>query len=156
MPRVAGQCEEDTHYGFLLTEKSMTNILLVTHGKIGEEMIKCLKAITKEEPPIKVLSISHDFTPEEIHEKIDQTIHNGTDANTKTLILIDIYGATHFNQCADFLKDDNIEVIAGINLPILIKLSTMQDDLSLSELTNYIKEYGKKNIISAKEVLKRS
>ncbi|OGP16080.1 MAG: hypothetical protein A3I75_06370 [Deltaproteobacteria bacterium RIFCSPLOWO2_02_FULL_50_16] len=127
----------------------MVNILLVTHGDIGKEMLQCLQTILKETPNIKAVSVFHNQSPSEIHAKIEKEL-----SSNDTLILTDLFGSTHCNQCLTFLNKGNVEIVSGFNFPILMKLSTMKDELTLSELAIYVKNYGQKNIVSAKEVVK--
>ena len=129
----------------------MVKFILVTHGNIGKEMIKYLKIIMKELPPIQSIPIFHKDSPEKIRTKIERGISKKPSPQG-TLILTDLFGCTHYKQCASLLKTNNVEIVSGINFPMLMKLATIQNDLSLTKLTNYIKDYGKKNILATKEV----
>ncbi|MCH7646483.1 MAG: PTS fructose transporter subunit IIA, partial [Nitrospinae bacterium] len=60
--------------------------------------------------------------------------------------LTDLFGGTPSNLCLSFLEDDNIEVVSGVNLPMLIKLPSFTDKHDLGEVAMLIMEYGKRNI----------
>ena len=69
------------------------------------------------------------------------------------LILTDMFGGTPSNVALSFLDEHRVEVVTGLNLPMLIKLGSLRDDKPLDELALFIKEYGQRNISVASEVL---
>jgi len=69
------------------------------------------------------------------------------------LILTDMFGGTPSNMGLSFLEEHRVEVVTGLNLPMLIKLATMTDKRPLEELATFIKEYGQRNIRVASEIL---
>jgi PTS system mannose-specific IIA component len=71
------------------------------------------------------------------------------------LILTDMYGGTPSNISLSFLEEKKIEVITGVNLPMLLKLATYANDMNLEELASFITDYGQKNINLASDVLKK-
>jgi PTS system mannose-specific IIA component len=71
------------------------------------------------------------------------------------LILTDMYGGTPSNISLSFLEEKKIEVITGVNLPMLLKLATYQNDMDLEALAGFITDYGQRNINLASEVLKK-
>ena len=131
------------------------NLLLVTHGSIGKEMVASLHSILKIDPKIDVVSVFPNDSPDSISAKIQHIIEEKR-RHSGWLILTALYCCTLFNQCLPFLDKADVEIIAGVNFPILMKLATMKDELSLTELVQFIKTYGQKNIVSAKEVVKRN
>jgi PTS system mannose-specific IIA component len=92
---------------------------------------------------------------EEIKEKISEAVRR-VDRGKGILILTDMFGGTPSNICLSFLKEWKIEVITGVNLPMLLKLSTYEGEGELAELAEFIKTYGQKNINLASEILKKN
>jgi PTS system mannose-specific IIA component len=77
------------------------------------------------------------------------------DLGQGVLILTDMYGGTPSNISLSFLEGKKIEVITGVNLPMLLKLATYQNNLNLEQLAAFIADYGQRNINLASEVLKK-
>ena len=69
------------------------------------------------------------------------------------LILTDMFGGTPSNVALSFTAEKRIEVVTGVNLPMLIKLATLSEEKSLEELAPFVKEYGQRNISLASEIL---
>ena len=69
------------------------------------------------------------------------------------LILTDMFGGTPSNMSLSFLDEHHVEVVTGINLPMLIKLATLTEEKSLEDLARFIKEYGQRNISVASQLL---
>ncbi len=70
------------------------------------------------------------------------------------IILTDLFGGTPSNLSISFLEDDKVEVITGVNLPMMIKIANIREEMSLEELAQYIRSYGRENISVAGELLK--
>jgi PTS system mannose-specific IIA component len=68
-------------------------------------------------------------------------------------VLTDMFGGTPSNISLSFLAERKVEVVTGVNLPMLIKLATLADDKPLEELASFIKSYGQRNISVASEIL---
>jgi PTS system mannose-specific IIA component len=72
------------------------------------------------------------------------------------LILTDMFGGTPSNISLSFQEKGKVEIVTGLNLPMLIKLSTLREEKTLDELASFIKLYGQKNIHLASEILERN
>ncbi|MBL7685331.1 MAG: PTS sugar transporter subunit IIA [Deltaproteobacteria bacterium] len=127
-------------------------ILIVTHGKIGEEMLHAAECILKERLSIGVLSVlesdQHQLYQEELKLVIDRY-----KTSEGLLILCDLFGSTPCNLCIPFLKKDEVEMITGVNMPMILKLASQHYKSSLQDLIASILEYGQKHIIPATERL---
>jgi PTS system mannose-specific IIA component len=77
-----------------------------------------------------------------------------TDSGDGVLILTDMFGGTPSNISLSFLEDGRIELVSGVNLPMLIKITSYREGKTLDELARFITEYGQKNIYLAQDVLK--
>jgi len=133
----------------------MIGVIVVTHCHLGEELIAAAQLVVGEDlKQFQAVSIDPTEGSEEIHKKIVAAIRK-VDSGQGVLILTDMYGGTPSNISLSFLEEKKIEVITGVNLPMLLKLATFQDGMDLEQLAAFITDYGQRNINLASEVLKK-
>ncbi len=132
----------------------MIGIVIVTHGGLGDALIETAELIL-EAPLEATTSVSVDLKvmAEKLRKKIDSGI-KAVDEGDGVLILTDMFGGTPSNLSLSFLEEGRIDVLTGVNLPVLIRAAKMRKDCNLSELAESIHAYGKKSISLASEVLK--
>lgn len=133
----------------------MVGIVIVTHGQLGEVLIETA-AVIFDERPEAVVSVSIDLSEDvnKLRNKIETAIKS-VNENNGIIILTDMFGGTPSNLSYSFLEEGSIEVISGVNLPVLIKAANLRNrDKSLSEMVKTIEEYGKKSISLASDILK--
>jgi mannose PTS system EIIA component len=132
----------------------MIGALITTHGGLGNELIRAAELI--KGPLQGVLHVSTDQTKgvEDLKKEIGNAIKK-LDKGKGVLILTDLFGGTPSNISLSFLKEGKVEVVTGVNLPMMLKLSDIKDEMTLSEYACMIKEYGKKNISLASEILSK-
>ena len=123
----------------------MIGILLVTHGEIGQSLINCAAHIRDSTPKsVESLSIKSNNDLSKYTYIISQKIQSLEKGNG-VLIMTDIYGATPCNLLNKFIKKNKVEVVTGVNLPMLVKaISDRKDNLNI--LINDSIECAKKNI----------
>jgi PTS system mannose-specific IIA component len=133
----------------------MVGVVVVTHCHLAEELIAAAQLVVGEDlKRFQPVSIDPKEGFEEIRTKIISAIRK-VDDGQGILILTDMYGGTPSNISLSFLEEKKIEVITGVNLPMLLKLATYQDDRDLESLAVFITDYGQRNINLASEVLKK-
>jgi len=133
----------------------MVGVVVVTHCRLGAELIAAAELVVGEElKQFQSVSIDPKEGSEEIREKIIAAIRK-VDTGKGVLILTDMYGGTPSNISLSFLEERKIEVITGVNLPMLLKLATYQNEMDLEALAMFITDYGQRNINLASEVLKK-
>ncbi|MBI2083948.1 MAG: PTS sugar transporter subunit IIA [Deltaproteobacteria bacterium] len=132
----------------------MVGTVVVTHGKIGEEMVRAVLSIVREDLPLYSVALEQNEDVEQMRRKIEQAVQRA-DRGHGVLLLSDMFGGTPSNLCLSFLEEGKIEVVTGVNLPMIIKLATIQENRSLIETADFIKRYGQKNIARATEVLQQ-
>jgi len=133
----------------------MVGVVIVTHCNLGKELISATEMVVGEElKRFQSVSIDPKEDSEEIRRKIIEAIRK-VDQGNGVLILTDMYGGTPSNISLSFLQEKKIEVITGVNLPMLLKLATYKDEKDIEELAVFITNYGQKNINLASEVLKK-
>jgi PTS system mannose-specific IIA component len=133
----------------------MIGVVVVTHCHLAEELIAAAELVVGEQlKQFQPVSIDPKEGSEEIREKIIAAIRK-VDGGQGVLILTDMYGGTPSNISLSFLEEKKIEVITGVNLPMLLKLATYSNEANLEEMAAFITDYGQRNINLASEVLKK-
>lgn len=132
----------------------MIGVLITTHGSLGSELIKAAELIRGGLKGIIHVSVDQTKGVEDLKKEISTAIKK-LDQGRGVLILTDLFGGTPSNISLSFLKEGKVEVITGVNLPMLLKLPDIGKDMSLKEFALYIKEYGIKNISLASEILNK-
>jgi len=127
-------------------------VVIVTHYRLGEEFLQALRLIVPEPPDFRSVAIAPDQSADEMRAAIDQALREA-DQGQGVLVLTDMFGGTPSNISLSFLDDRRVEVVTGLNLPMLIKLATLREEKSLEDLAIFIKDYGRRNISVAREIL---
>jgi PTS system mannose-specific IIA component len=132
----------------------MIGILIVTQPKLGEALIDTAEFILGSRPEgIKALSIDINENAEDLIRRITAGIKS-VDANRGVLIMTDMFGGTPSNLSYSLLEEGRIEVISGVNLPILIRAVNYREKKPLDELVQDLELFGKKSISLASGLLK--
>lgn len=126
--------------------------IIVSHGKLAEELLNALTIILGEVANMEAISIGWYDDVEDSKRKINQSMKR-VDQKNGVLIFTDMFGGTPSNLSFSFLKDDRIEIITGVNLPMLIKFVSLQRSNKLKDVAKKVVEQGKKNIHLASALL---
>ena len=127
-------------------------VVIVTHYGVGKEFLQALRLILPEAPEFPFVSLEPSEPVDQMRARILEAIKQ-VDQGEGVLILTDMFGGTPSNVALSFLDEHRVEVVTGVNLPMLIKLGSLRDDKPLDELARFIKDYGQRNISVASEVL---
>jgi PTS system mannose-specific IIA component len=127
-------------------------VLIVTHYGLGEEFVKALRLILPEAPRFDAVPVEPTMSVEEVRGAIAAGLKKA-DTGDGVLILTDMFGGTPSNMSLSFHDEHQVEVVTGMNLPMLIKLATLRDEKPLDELAAFIKAYGQRNISVASELV---
>jgi len=132
----------------------MIGIVIVTHSQLGDALIDAAEFILGNRPDTMVpVSIDLKENVDKLRNKIAEAIKQ-VDNKKGVLILTDMFGGTPSNLSYSFLEEGKVEVISGVNLPILIKAVDIQKDMELSDLAQKLEAFGKKSISLASGILK--
>jgi len=132
----------------------MIGIVIVTHGQLGEALIGTSEFIIGSRPEaIESVSIDLSENAETLRKKIDRGIKNVM-GEQGVIILTDMFGGTPSNLSYSFLEEGHIEVLSGVNLPILIQAVSRRTKMDLIELAADLEAFGKKSISLASRILK--
>ncbi len=132
----------------------MIGILVVTHNQLGDALIESAEFIIGGRPKaLESISIDLNQNAESLRKKIADTIKK-VDQKDGVLILTDMFGGTPSNLSYSFLEEGRIEVLSGVNLPILIQAVNNREKMNLADLGNNLEKFGKKSISLASGILK--
>ena len=132
----------------------MIGILVVTHNQLGDALIESAGFIIGGRPKaLESISIDLNQNAESLRKKIADTIKK-VDQKDGILILTDMFGGTPSNLSYSFLEEGRIEVLSGVNLPILIQAVNNRDKMNLADLGTNLEKFGKKSISLASGILK--
>ncbi len=127
-------------------------VVIVTHYQIGEEFLHALRLIVPNAPEFISVSIDPKQSVDEMRQLIEKALKKA-DRGAGVLVLTDMFGGTPSNMSLSFVVESGVEVVTGLNLPMLIKLATLSEDKPLEDLATFIKSYGRRNISVASEIL---
>lgn len=130
----------------------MIGIVLVTHGNLADEFVSAMQHVVGHQDQIATACIGPNddmnFRRNDILSKV-----NSVDTGDGVIVLTDMFGGTPSNLAISIMDRANVEVIAGINLPMLVKLNTLRKEKTLKEAVIGAKEAGIKYITIASELL---
>ncbi len=131
----------------------MIGILIVTHCDLGREFLNAAEFIVGRVESVEVVSITQTSDSEEIRKKIEEKI-SILNKGDGVLILTDMFGGTPSNISLSFLQEEMVEVLTGVNLPMVIAIAQNRSSLDLGELAEKAQEAGKMSISLAGNLLK--
>ena len=130
----------------------MIGVVLVTHGRLAEEFISALEHVVGKQSQMVAICIESDDDMEDCRLKI-LAATQGVDSGDGVILLTDMFGGTPSNLAISIMEQANVEVVAGINLPMLIKLATSRDGGGIAEVAVCAQEAGRKYINIASTLL---
>lgn len=130
----------------------MIGMVVVTHGRLAEEFIAAMEHVVGPQSALQAISIGPDDDMEQRRQDILDAVTQ-VDEGNGVILLTDMFGGTPSNLAISIMDSTNVEVIAGINLPMLIKLASVRIDSTMEEAVSAAQESGKKYINIASHVL---
>ena len=130
----------------------MIGLLIVTHCDLGTEFLKAAEFIVGRIDLVETISITQSLDSDHIRKTIGEKI-NALNKGNGVLILTDMFGGTPSNLSLSFLKEEQVEVLTGVNLPMIIAFVQHRADLSLKELAEKAQKAGKIGISVAGKLL---
>ena len=130
----------------------MVGMLVVTHRQLAKELIDTAELIVGKIDNCIGLSLDPDLPVEDLREQITNAMNMVNDGDG-VIVLTDMFGGTPSNLSLSFLNHQGIEVVTGVNLPMLLKLAHSREDQQVDELARIVKDYGRRSISLASEIL---
>ena len=131
----------------------MIGVVVVTHGQLANELVNAAEMIVGDLPQFTAVSIGWHDDVNDAREEIEQAIERVRGAEG-VLLLTDMFGGTPSNLGMTFLEKDRIEVITGVNLPILIKLAGLRQSHDLLAVARQMRDDGRNAIWVASDLLR--
>jgi len=132
----------------------MIGTLIVTHGRLAIELLNAAEAIVGEVHNVAAVSIGWHDDVDIATTMIEKAIAR-VDSGNGVLILTDMFGGTPTNIASTFLDEGEVEIVTGVNLPMLIKVTQLTSEIGLAEAARSVRENGQSNIYIASDLLSK-
>lgn len=133
----------------------MIGLVLVAHGSLADSFREAMEHIVGEQPALATVPIAPDADIDHNYRLIKQAIDRVASSGG-TIILTDMFGGTPSNLALSLMEKNIVEVIAGVNMPMLIKLAQIRQDVTIGEALRQAREAGQKYIRIASTLLNDS
>ena len=126
--------------------------VIVSHGRVANELLTAAETVVGDLSHIAAVSIGWHDDVEMAKEEISRSIKKVSGGNG-VLLLTDMFGGTPTNISAMFIKENEVEVVTGVNLPMVVKLASQNKNMTLSEMAQEVESQGKQAIYRAGQLL---
>ena len=133
----------------------MIGVVVVTHGQLAVELVNAAETIVGDVPAFTAVSIGWHEDVQDARDEIAAAIAR-VQGPEGVLIVTDMFGGTPANLGITFLEPDRVEVVTGVNLPMLIKAANLRERQDLTEVARSLREHGRNAIWVASDLLKGS
>jgi PTS system mannose-specific IIA component len=130
----------------------MIGLLIISHCDLGKEFLSAAEFIVGRLEAADAISITQTTETEELLKTISKKIKD-LNSGQGVLVLTDMFGGTPSNLSLSFLKEESVEVLTGVNLPMVVAVAQDRDRLTLSELGERAEQAGKRSIALAGKLL---
>jgi len=130
----------------------MIGMVLVTHGRLAEELIAALEHVVGPQENVSAICIGPDDDMEQRRSEILDSTSNA-DQGEGVVLLTDMFGGTPSNLAISIMDKANVEIIAGVNLPMLVKLASVRQNEALTDAVDSAQDAGRKYINVASKLL---
>jgi PTS system mannose-specific IIA component len=130
----------------------MLGLLVVSHGHLAEQLVDAVRTIVGDVEALESVSIGWHDKVEKSSKRIEDAIRR-VERGRGVLVLTDMFGGTPTNLALTLHKRDSIEIVTGVNLPMLIKFTSLRESLELHEAAAQVAERGREAIQVASQLL---
>lgn len=130
----------------------MVGMLIVTHGRLGEGLLDAMEMIAGPQEKVNFVSLKEGDSIDELKDKILNAVKTLDDGNG-VLVFVDMFGASPSNAAA-YLVNENVEVITGVNLPMLLEIASFRESSSLQELAANAMSAGVESVKNLTQLLR--
>ena len=131
----------------------MVGLVVATHGRLAEELLRTAEGIVGRLEQCEAVAVGADTSMDDARARLAEAVKR-VDAGQGVLVLTDMFGGTPANLALTFL-DEKVEVVTGVNLPMVMKLGTARaESLTVRAAAELVAAYGQKNITLASELLR--
>ncbi len=133
----------------------MIGLVIATHANLGSEILQATEMIIGTLSQARAVGIRKEDSVEEIRAAVAGAIEEVGSANEGVIVMTDMFGGTPSNISLAFLEPERVEVLTGVNLPMVLKFFNSQEGLSLAELALLLQSYGQQGITLPSQFLNR-
>ena len=131
----------------------MIGAAIITHGRLADCLVSVAESISGKIENVRVVPVMHSDKTENIRVLLSKAIQE-IDSGDGVLIFTDMFGGTPTNIALSLMEEGKVDIITGVNLPIILKFVSYRNDKTLSELAALLKDYGHTSIVLAGDMLK--
>ncbi len=131
----------------------MIGAVIITHGGLAGSLVEAAEAIAGKIDGVRTVSVTRSDTTESVRALLAASIKE-VNAGNGAIVFTDMFGGTPTNIALSFMEDGKVEVITGVNLPMILKFIGHRTEKGLSGLAVMLKEYGQSSIVLAGDILK--
>ena len=131
----------------------MTGLLLITHGRLGHELLSAAEFILGNIENAEALAVEGNLDPDKLRKDLKKALDRLGGKKKKVLIITDMFGGTPNNISLAYFDKKRVEVVTGVNLPMVIKAATSRKNHDLHELARLVCQAGRDAISVAGEIL---
>ena len=132
----------------------MIGLVIVAHGRLAEEFMAAAEHVVGPQDAVRAIGIGADDDVEQRRAEILAAVEE-LDSGEGVIVATDMFGSTPSNLALSVMKDGNVEVLAGVNLPMLVELARRRDSVELQGAVAAAQEVGRKNIDIGSHALAR-
>ncbi len=132
----------------------MIGLVIVTHGRLAEEFVAAAEHVVGPQDAVRAIGIGADDDIEQRRAEILAAVEE-LDSGKGVIVATDMFGSTPSNLALSIMKDGNVEVVAGVNLPMLVEFARWRDSVELQGAAAAAQEVGRKNIDIGSRALAR-
>ncbi|MEE8574839.1 MAG: PTS sugar transporter [Thermodesulfobacteriota bacterium] len=133
----------------------MIGAVIITHGTLWDGIMDAASAIVGKIDNLDTVAVVGGDSTDDIRDRLSEAI-NSTNSGDGVIVFTDMFGGTPSNVALSFLGEAEVEVemLAGVNLPIVLKFLGRREEVKIPELIRFLMEYGKESIVPAGDMLK--
>lgn len=131
----------------------MVGLVVASHGRLAEELVATARQIVGDVPHVATMSVEPGSSPEEIRARMKEAVRS-VESGEGVLVFADLIGGSPCTQSLSLCQQVRIEVVTGVNLPMLLKANSLRSQVGLRDLAIQLAHYGQKNITCASDLLR--
>lgn len=135
-----------------MSEQKKIGGVIISHGNVATELLAAAAAVVGDLGHIRAVSIDWNDDVEVAKSEIERSIAE-VSKGAGVLLLTDMFGGTPTNIAAMFLKENQVDIVTGVNLPMVVKVASIEKEMPLADLAKEVEEEGKNSIIRAGTLL---
>jgi len=152
IPIMISGCPESPGYLNVEKDLDMVGVLLVSHGQISKSFLDVATGILGHMEGVRAVCLPEPLDERKVLDEIGRA-RKLTDSGGGVLIITDMFGGTPSNLCFSLLEDSQVEVLTGMNLPMILKVLESRKEVGLADLAKIVLACGRENIYSGREIL---